>query len=111
MRSSCVAKQTTAAYAFLLLALLFTYPLISDIFWWGWGMGTALEVLFFCCYLCFGFAPEFWLTRFRWGVWSVLFLTVLLVTPEALLPMPFEWRPTRLWLLRATLACCVFLLV
>jgi hypothetical protein len=111
VRSSCVTKQLISGYAFLLLALLFTYPLISDVFWWGWGIGTALEAFFFASYICLGFASQSLLPRFRWIAWSVLLLTVVFVTPEALLPTPVESPSSRLWCLRAMLGCCAFLLV
>lgn len=53
----CMAKQMINQHLFLLLGLLLTYPLISDIFWWGWSFVTSLEVLLlvllFCSHLCF----------------------------------------------------------
>ena len=110
VRSFTVAKRTTVRYAFLLLGLLFTYPLISNIFWRDTGIGTALDALFFCCYLCFGFTLQLLLPRFRWVVWSVLLLSALFVAPQALFPPAFESHSARLWCLRATLACSVFLL-
>jgi len=105
-----VAKVTTSAYAFLLLGLLFTYPVIWDIFWRHWTFETALEAFFLFFYLCFGFAFQYLMPQFRWCVWSVLLLTLLFVTPTALLPPPFE-ESALLWLHRAMLACCLFLLV
>jgi hypothetical protein len=108
----CVAKTDGYQHLFLLLGVLFTYPLIWDIFWWGWSFETALEVLFLCSHLCFGLALQFWLPRYRWIVWSVLLLTALFVTPKALLPSLWvQSQFTLLWCLRAILGCCIFLLV
>jgi hypothetical protein len=95
-----------------MLALLFTYPLICDTFWWGWRSFVAVsEALFVGCYLCFGFSLQLLLPRFRWPVWSSLLLTVLFVTPRALLPSPFESESALPWFLRAILGCCLFLFV
>jgi hypothetical protein len=108
----CVAKQMVNQRLFLLLGLLFIYPWVWDIFWWGWSVGTVLEVLFFCSPLCFGLALHFWLPRYRWIVWSFLSLTALLVAPRALLPPRWEESQfAHLWCLRAILVCCAFLLV
>lgn len=108
-----VAKKLVNQRLFLLLGLLFTYPLIWEIFWWGWSIRTALEALFLCSHLCFGLAFQFWLLRYRWIVWSVLSLTALFIAPQALLPS--LWVESQftflLWCLRAILGCCVFLLV
>lgn len=107
----CMAKQMVNKHLFLLLGLLLTYPLITDIFWRGWSF-PALEVLFCCSHLCFGLALQFWLPRYRWIVWSVLLLAALFVAPQALLPAPWaKSQFTLLWCLRAILGCCIFLLV
>ena len=109
VRSSGVAKLTTSVYAFLLLGSRFL-PFDWDIFWRGWTFEIALEAFFLCFYLCFGFAFQYLMPRFRWCVWSVLLLTLFFVTPLALLPPPFE-ESALIWLRRAMLACCLFLLV
>lgn len=109
----CVTEQMVNQRLFLLLGLLFTYPLIWDIFWWGWSIRTTLEVLFLCSHLFFGLAFQFWLPRYRWIVWSVLSLTALFMAPQALLPPLWveEEFTFLLWCLRAILGCCAFLLV
>jgi hypothetical protein len=107
----CVAKLMVNQRLVLLLGLLFMYPLIWDIFWWGWSFGVALEVFFVCSHLCFGLAFQFWLPRYRWIVWSVLSLTALFIAPQALTPS--LWVAEQFALiscLRAILGCSVFLL-
>lgn len=98
-------------YAFLLAAFSLAYPLISDLFWFGWNAGTIVETL--CCstYICLGLTLRSLPLRLRWFARSVLWLTVMIVTPRAVFPMPRELESARIWWLRAMLACCVYLLV
>ena len=106
-----MSKPLVAELAFLVLGLLFAYPVIWDIFWWGWNRGTAVETLIFCTYIGFGLTLRFWLVRFRWIVRSVLWVTLLLLTPQVLFPPPLESHSPRFRCLFAALACCLFLLV
>ena len=84
-----MTNQRVHQYLFLLLGVLFTYPLIWDIYWWGWSFGAALKALFACSHLCFGLALQFWLPRYRWIVWFVLSLTAVFIAPQALTPLLF----------------------
>jgi hypothetical protein len=106
-----MAQQRVHQYLFLLLGVLFIYPLIWDIFWWGWSFGSLLDILFVCSHLCFGLALQFWLPRYRWIVWSVLALTALFIAPRALTPTPWvDQQFALIGCLRAILGCSVFLL-
>ena len=95
---------------FLLLGLLFTYPLVWEAFWWGWRGSTGVVAVCFGTYICFGMTLRFLLPRFRWVVKSVLWLS-LLWTPQVLFPIPWESDSPRRWFLLAALGCIVFLLI
>jgi hypothetical protein len=96
---------------FLALGRLFAYPVIWDVFRWGWKGTTALVLVCFCTYICFGMTLRLLLPRCRWIVRSVLWLSLLLWTPQVLLPAAWEFRTLRFWCLLAALPCFVLLLI
>lgn len=106
-----MSRPVVAELSFLTLGLFFAYPVISDIFWWGWHRGTVVETLVFCIYIGFGLTLRFWLARYRWIVRSVLWVTLLLLTPQVLFSGMWEFDPLRYRCLFAALSGCPFLLV
>src|SRR5215469_9514713 len=99
----------TDRWLFLAIAVLLSYPVIKNLFWWVVTMGTTFESALCLTYVCLGLTLNNLTPAFRGLVRSALWFSVMYLLPQVIAPPLFTSKLERFGCLSPALACCVSL--